>query len=451
MAISAIVPEPPAPTPSPKPVLIIGAGVSGLLLAQRLRRAGVPFRIFERDADLDTRGLGWGLTLHWSLPALRALLPPQLVRRLPESYVDRAAVEAGRPSTFPFYDVSTGLLVARTPPASETQRVRVSRQKLRKLLATGLNIEWNKAVKTAITGPDGSVTVTFDDGSAAEGSLVAACDGGSSRLRAALFPDQPKHLIPVRLLGVRIDCTPEEIAPLRELDAYFLQGTSSMTDVFVYFSILDTPHNHPSGNGNNGKYTVQMVVSWPVRSGFLGREEPLAIPDADADRIALIQGLAETWAEPFRSIARLVAPDASVKALELYDWPPPKGLRTQGHVALVGDAVHPMTMYRGEGANHAIVDVLDLAEKVILPWFQGQRQRQAQQENGNEKAAALPSLRAAIDAYEDAVVARARPAVLASRQAALDAHRWRRITDKSPLLTKRGMCIQFDEEGMTPC
>jgi hypothetical protein len=87
-----------------------------------------------------------------------------------------------------------------------------------------------------------------------------------------------------------------------------------------------------------------MVVSWPVRTGFLGRAEPLAIPESDAERIALIRSLAETWAEPFRSVARCVAPDASVKALELYDWPPPEGLRTQGHVALVGDAVHPMTM-----------------------------------------------------------------------------------------------------------
>ncbi len=43
-----------------KPVLIIGAGVSGLLLAQCLRVSGISFRVFERDHDLTTRGVGWG-------------------------------------------------------------------------------------------------------------------------------------------------------------------------------------------------------------------------------------------------------------------------------------------------------------------------------------------------------------------------------------------------------
>lgn len=72
--------------------------MSGLLLAQYLRKTRVSFRIFERDTDLTTRGVGWGLTLHWSLPALRTLLPQELVDRLPEAYVDRGAVERGEQS-----------------------------------------------------------------------------------------------------------------------------------------------------------------------------------------------------------------------------------------------------------------------------------------------------------------------------------------------------------------
>lgn len=123
------------------PVLIIGAGVSGLLLAQHLRRENIPFRIFERDADLTTRGVGWGLTLHWSLPAIRALIPEGLVQRLPEAYVDRIAVENGAISTFPFFDLSTGELKASTPKAPESQRIRVTREGIRKLLATGIDIE----------------------------------------------------------------------------------------------------------------------------------------------------------------------------------------------------------------------------------------------------------------------------------------------------------------------
>jgi hypothetical protein len=87
-----------------------------------------------------------------------------------------------------------------------------------------------------------------------------------------------------------------------------------------------------------------MVVSWPVREGFFNRAAPILVPETDEAGIELIKTFAETWAEPFRTLARRIPSDTEVKSLELYDWPPPKGLRTTGHVALVGDALHPMAM-----------------------------------------------------------------------------------------------------------
>lgn len=122
-------------------VLIIGAGISGLLLAQSLAQHNIHVRVFERDADLATRGVGWGLTLNWSLPALQSLLPKDLFERLPEAYVDREAVNEGLSSRFPFYDLATGELKASTPPAPEGSRVRVTRQGLRNILATRITIE----------------------------------------------------------------------------------------------------------------------------------------------------------------------------------------------------------------------------------------------------------------------------------------------------------------------
>jgi 2-polyprenyl-6-methoxyphenol hydroxylase-like FAD-dependent oxidoreductase len=123
------------------PIIIIGAGISGLLLAQELRRTGVPFRIFERDNDLYSRGAGWGLTLHWSLPALRELLPNDLINQLRDAYVDRAGVERGESSTFPFYDLSKGEFMGAGPKLPERLRIRVTREKLRRLLATNIDIE----------------------------------------------------------------------------------------------------------------------------------------------------------------------------------------------------------------------------------------------------------------------------------------------------------------------
>lgn len=140
-----------------QPVLIIGAGISGLLLAQSLSRHSIPFRVFERDTDLETRGVGWGLTLLWTLPALKALLPKSLFDRLPEAYVDREAVTQGLSSSFPFFELSTGELKASVPKAPEAERVRVTRQGLRVLLATGIDIEVRCSPESsfpALTLPD---------------------------------------------------------------------------------------------------------------------------------------------------------------------------------------------------------------------------------------------------------------------------------------------------------
>lgn len=133
------------PTKTTSPALIIGAGISGLLVAQYFRKAGIPYRIFERDYDFATRGIGWGLTLQWSLPALKSILADDLIRRLPETYSDRGAVQRGDVSTFPFFDLSTGERKGVAPVAPESERIRVTRDKFRRLLATNINVEVNSA------------------------------------------------------------------------------------------------------------------------------------------------------------------------------------------------------------------------------------------------------------------------------------------------------------------
>lgn len=56
----------------------------------------------------------------------------------------------------------------------------------------------------------------------------------------------------------------------------------------------------------------------------------------------------------------------------------------------------------------------------------------------------LPHMKAAIDAYEDEMITRTAAAVLTSRRACLDAHDYQRITDKSPLVSKRAMALDSD-------
>lgn len=232
-------PEASAPGSAKPVVLIIGAGVSGLLLAQHLKREGVSYRIFERDADLATRGAGWGLTLHWSLTALQNLLPSGLAERIcDESSVDRWADRRGELSRFPFFDLDSGELKTQTPGAVKSARVRVTRQRLRKLLAEGIEIEWGKTLREFHTSDNGTVSISFEDGTSCTGTLLVACDGGQSRVRRALFPDQTNLMLqlPVRTMGVKMFLTAEQIEPIRKLDLFFLQGASPTNDSFMYIS-----------------------------------------------------------------------------------------------------------------------------------------------------------------------------------------------------------------------
>ena len=66
-------PIPLSGTPPPPTVAIIGAGIGGAALALALQRCGIPFTVYERDACLDARAQGYGLTMQQGGRALAAL------------------------------------------------------------------------------------------------------------------------------------------------------------------------------------------------------------------------------------------------------------------------------------------------------------------------------------------------------------------------------------------
>jgi cation diffusion facilitator CzcD-associated flavoprotein CzcO len=49
---------------------IIGAGIGGVALAVACLHRGIPFTIYERDANFDTRSQGYGLTLQQASKAI---------------------------------------------------------------------------------------------------------------------------------------------------------------------------------------------------------------------------------------------------------------------------------------------------------------------------------------------------------------------------------------------
>ncbi|RFU32245.1 hypothetical protein B7463_g4091, partial [Scytalidium lignicola] len=414
------------------PVFIIGAGISGLTLAQVLRKNGIPFRILERKEHAEAGGAGWGFTINWSLESLMEMLPPELAKRFPETFVDQEAVTRGEDATFPFFDLLTGEMKHEVP--RNHKRVRVNRDKLRKLLMTDMNVEWSKGLKdvTMIEGSD-IVTVHVEDGTAYTTYLVVGCDGTHSRVRRSLFPSGwTNKPVPANMFGMTIAYPAEQLSQIRKLDSFFLHGTDRENGVYFWFSLLDVPSNYdkPATNDCN----CQILVSWPSAPGFMGQEKPVDPPANNSERHTFLKQLSEKWADPFGPLIRLIPESIEVKTVTLDDWIPEyyggaESNKGRGKVILMGDSGHTMTMYRGEGANHAIMDVYEFS-KAVVPTLRNVLSESVSADD-------LIRLAFAAKAYEDAMFKRCWIAVLASRQATIDAHQWERITNHSPLVAKR--------------
>lgn len=403
------------------PVIIIGAGISGLTLAQACRKKSIPYRIFERDESATHRNAGWGLTIHWALQFFKNLLLEELVARLPETYVNRGAVKAGEKGSFTFFDLRSGERQWQVPAA---ERIRVSREKLRTLLLTGLDVEWSKSFQS-VEVIDGSVHATFSDGTSCKGSILIGCDGANSAVRQILHPDDHRNdQLPVRLLGATAHYTESQVAAVRKLDPFFLQGTDPKTDAYLWFSFLETP----SDGREDDSYKCQVITSWPYRENWLERVDPTECPNTKTGQMFLMKNLSESWAEPFRSLVQDMPKDTEIRPIELADWLPRPSAGFEGRVTLVGDAAHTMVMYRGEGANHSIVDVSRLLEQ-IEPLYKGV----------DASAEASNRFEVARSAYESEMVERASVAVQASRRACLDAHEYARVNEDSPLVKRRVM------------
>ncbi|RDW76089.1 FAD protein [Coleophoma crateriformis] len=395
-------------------VLIAGAGIVGLTIAQGCLNNGIPFEIFERDQK-GSRAQGWALTLHWCLRSLERTIGPKLSALLPtETAVDTTL--RNDQGNFLYFNCATCKPRYKIPPSK--RRLRLSRQKLRDLIATGINVQEGKGIQSVETLPGGQgVRAHFADGTSAEGSVIIGADGNNSVVRQQLLPEKAKlNLLPVNLVGVVRHFTPEQAKGVRELDPLLFQGLHPETGNYLWFSFQECiPSPTAPTASEQYSYDALVIISWVIKDPVAD-----AIPKTHAERIALMKKRAEGYAEPLRSIVMDIPDDLDFTTpLRLSDFPTIPWENSQGRVTLAGDSAHAMTMYRGEGANHGILDAALLVDELVKV-HQGQK-----------------GLKDAVDAYEAEMIPRAHAAVLKSRQAALDAHDWESLTEASPCIGAR--------------
>ncbi|KAF3070645.1 putative cercosporin toxin biosynthesis protein [Daldinia childiae] len=165
------------------PILIIGAGIAGLALAQGLRLRSIPFRLFERySKSRSSQGHRFRISKDGQA-ALDSVLSPELQDLLRRTEAERYPFE-------PRY-VDVRKLEFAKQTLIDPVSMPVDRTWIRLLLALNINdaIEYEKEFESYRVIGD-QVQVRFVDGSTALGRLLVGADGIRSRVRTQLQPDR---------------------------------------------------------------------------------------------------------------------------------------------------------------------------------------------------------------------------------------------------------------------
>lgn len=160
-------------------VLIIGAGMSGLVLAQQLKKNGMSFTIYERDVHRNARGQGWALSLFGeAYDLMKSSMPSELGPVEQTSHLHPLNL----PPQFSFYDITRPDFRVGVIADDTLNVVRANRHRMRDWLMQGLDVQFNKRL-VRIEERDNKVTAYFEDGTSATGDFLVGAEGTRSAVR----------------------------------------------------------------------------------------------------------------------------------------------------------------------------------------------------------------------------------------------------------------------------
>ena len=346
-------------------VLIAGAGLGGLCLAHALRRRDIDVAVFERDTSPWDRPQGYRLHIDSDgVHALHQSLTPELY-----NLFDATSMKA-----LPFTTiVDTNLAIQRRLPSDEhgnTQEdasqglpshVNVNRATLRQILFTGLEdlVHFGKKLSQYDSDAKG-VTVTFADGTTAEGDLLVGADGIRSTVRKQRVPQAETQDTGVRAIYGRIPITEAlRFVPDHAREDVFTVGVDANKRFFglgpVVFPIrpeVAAAQFMPQAALRPQDDYVVCIIG--------GRKERFGKNDAQLHALRseelqqLSVALMQEWPERSRAIPAHGDPQ-SFFFVEMYTSIP-CAMPQSANVTLLGDAIHAMTPTLGRGANIAMHD-----------------------------------------------------------------------------------------------
>ena len=313
----------------PLHALVIGAGIGGTAAAIALRRAGLDVSLFEQTVE--QREVGAGIQIS-----------PNAARLLGRYGLgDVMARTAVRPSAVVFRRWQDGRALGREElgDAIETNYgapyYHFHRADLIALLADTFGRKEIKLGRRLVgVGQDETgVTAHFENGTSQRGDLLIGADGIHSQVRERLFGvEKPRFSGQIAYRG---------LAPAERV------------------AHLGLPHDVTNWVGPGGHFVHYFVSSGRFLNFVAVSEEATWTREQWSDRGSVSDAAKkyEGWHPQLATI--LAAVDETFK-WALFDRNPlPEW--TQGRVALLGDACHPMLPYMAQGAAQAIEDGAALA------------------------------------------------------------------------------------------
>ncbi len=329
-------------------IAIIGGGIGGVALALACLHRGIPFTLYERDNSFDARSQGYGLTLQQASNAIKEF--------------GIFSLKDGVNSTKHVVHTTDGKVIGEwgmrknleQKPNPKRTNIHIARQALRLALLEQLGgdeaVQWGHQL-IDFKEANGGVELSFQvNGKIKQENtdLIVAADGIRSTVRRLLIGEsnQLRYLGCIVILG---------ICPLSALN-----GIDS--------PLLDSATVFQTANGNERIYLMPYTadsVMWQL-SFPMQENEAMALSALGPKALKEEACLRANWHDPIPQILAATQ-ETQITGYPVYDRDliDAQLLGKGEYVTMIGDAAHPMSPFKGQGANQALLDALTLARAIL--------------------------------------------------------------------------------------
>lgn len=390
-------------------IVIVGGGLGGFAVGIGLLQHGfTDVTVYERDVAMDSRRQGYGLTILQGISALKRLNVLKEVEDLDTPSRSHYIFEKdGRMIGFfgtAFWPEQDNQLKTR-----KKHNLHIGRQELRRILMERYialhpfgehGIQWNHRLMDIDRK---SRQVRFSNQHTIEEvDLIIGADGINTQVRP--FKYGPSRDVSLNYLGILV-----VLGITGEID-HFLMKDRVFQTMDGCFRLFAMPFS---------KFRIDHAMMWQLSFPIDLNEAIQYSRDPASLKNFLLEKCAD-WHPPIPEMIEKTQHHLlmGIPAFDrdLIQQPPDD--QSLLPIALIGDAAHPMSPFKGQGANQALLDAVDLGDLI----FQYQKE-----------------LTRAVDQYEQRMVNRVLSKVLQSRERVTSFHR------REALLTENFLYRGVDE------